>query len=379
MNPKEKYISTLIFKHLQGICTIQESRKLRNWIEEDINNKKLFNRCINFDYIKEDLALLNSFDAKKSWKKRKKYKRLLFIKWFVAASILLGTLLFIPTDFWKKGAIEVLSKNKRKPVNSQIQNNSVQLILADGKKIKLNDPLELNTDTFILSGKNIIPVVSSINSAEKENILEIQVSNTKIYSFTLPDSSKVWLNSNSNIQFPSQFNHAQRIVSIQGEAYFEVKPNKKQPFIVKTNLGDIRVLGTSFNIKNYNNGFEATLVEGNIEIKTKKYTKQIKPLEKAIIAQGEIGLYTADLEKDLAWKQNIFLFRNDKLSEIIPQIENWYGIQSQYKTNKTPDETFSGTINRDVSLKQIINILNHSSAHQFHIQNNQLIISETKL
>lgn len=379
MNPKEKYISKLIFKHLQGICSIQEVRKLNNWIEEDINNKELFNRCTNYEYLREDLALLNSFDAKKSWKKRKKSKRLLFIKWVVAASILIGTLFFIPNDSWNGGAIEVLSKDKTKTAKNQVQNNSVQLILADGKKIKLNDPLELRTDTLVISGKKIIPFVSSMEKSKTANLLEIQVPSTKIYSFTLPDSSRVWLNSNSNIQFPSHFHHAQRIVSIQGEAYFEVKPNKNQPFIVKTNHGDIRVLGTSFNIKNYNNGFEATLVEGNIEIKTSNYSKQIKPLEKAIIAKGEIGLYAADLEKDLAWKQNLFLFRHDKLSDIIPQIENWYGIQSQYKTNKIHEETFSGTINRDVSLKQIVNILNHSSTYQFHIQNNQLIISETKL
>ncbi|WP_313258115.1 FecR family protein [Sphingobacterium sp.] len=381
MNQKEKLTAILIFKYIQGICTVRDIRKLNNWLEENMENKDFFRDAVNTVQLKEDLDLLNSFDAEKSWNKRQRKKKTKIFIWSIAASLTLFALSFLllysSSWLYNEETIQ-LSQNERK-VDSAYKDKypakvGAQLILSNGEKILLDKPLQVKHSGEILnSDQKIITTVNQPTKNEKIKWLEIQVPAAQYYSIVLPDSSMVWLNSNSTIKFPSRFDQQIRMINLSGEAYFQIKHSPKQPFIVKTADAEIKVLGTSFNVNNYNNSLIASLEEGKIEIRSKSDFKELKPLQKVELIANRLIVSESDLQKELAWKNNKFIFSKDNLKDILFQIENWYGIKTNYQSIQNNDETFTGTIDRDVKLSKILDILNSTSKYNFLIIDNQLI------
>lgn len=381
MNQKEKLIAILIFKYIQGICTFRDIRKLNSWLEENMDNKDFFRDAVNTSQLKKDLDLLNSFDAEKSWRKRQRKKQKQIFKWSIAASVFFVSisLLFLDFESWITNN-KTVHRDKYEFIDKTHSEDKfpakvgAQLILSNGERIQLKEPLQVKHSGEIVNSEQIV-IAKIDQEAKNEDIkwLEVQVPAAQYYSIVLPDSSKVWLNSNSRIKFPSQFNAQVRLINLTGEAYFQIKHNPKQPFIVKTADAEIKVLGTSFNVNNYNNNLIASLEEGKIEIKSKLDLKELKPNQKVELIADKLIVSDSDLQKELAWKNNKFIFNNDKLMDILFQIENWYGIKTNYHSIQNNDETFTGTINRDVNLSKILDILNSTTRYNFRIIDNQLI------
>lgn len=389
MSQKEKLIAKLILKYLEGSCSVKEIRKLNNWIESDIKNKEFFIKIIDPTYLQKELDILNSFDGEKSWSKRQKVRFLglkRFIKsWSIAASILflLSTLIYLNSDFLSLQKHKSDSDTKEKSVSKISDKNpasvGAKLEFPDGSTIQLTQPLKINSKGDFYSFNNkLISENSSQELNEEIKWFKINVPINQFYSIQLPDGSSVWLNSNSEIQFPSRFDLKERIISMKGEAYFDIKKINNQLFTVKTDQANIRVLGTSFNLNNYKDKLIATLAEGKIDIQTKNENRTLRPNQKALISNDSIAVSETNLKKELAWKDNQFYFQNDSLEEILFQIENWYGLKTNYQSFKSDNQTFSGTINRDVNLSQFLEMLSRTSTYTFKISENNLIINLKK-
>lgn len=389
MSQKEKLIAKLILKYLEGSCSVKEIRKLNNWIESDIKNKEFFIKIVDPIYLQKELDILNSFDGEISWSKRQKtryfgLKR--FIKsWSIAASILflLSTLIYLNRDFLsiqkQKSDSETKEKNVSKISDKNPASVGAKLEFPDGSTLQLTQPLKINSKGDLYSFNNkLISENSSQELNEEIKWFKIKVPINQFYSIQLPDGSSVWLNSNSEIQFPSRFDLKERIISMKGEAYFDIKKINNQLFTVKTDQANIRVLGTSFNLNNYKDKLIATLAEGKIDIQTKNEHRILSPNQKASIRNDSIAVSETNLKKELAWKDNQFYFQNDSLEEILFQIENWYGLKTNYQTFKSDNQTFSGTINRDVNLSQFLEMLSRTSTYTFKISENNLIINLKK-
>lgn len=148
---------------------------------------------------------------------------------------------------------------------------------------------------------------------------------------TLPDGSKVTLNAGSRLNYKTSFGRETRLVSLQGEAYFEVTKNPNKPFIISVNGAEVKVLGTSFNIKAYSNdaNVEVTVAEGTVTVYRKgDQTKQV------IITKGQQAVYNPArqiIEKKensdrnfIAWKTRTIVFENDSLSNIVKTLQSVY-------------------------------------------------------
>ena len=140
-----------------------------------------------------------------------------------------------------------------------------------------------------------------------------------VSAFDLPDGSKVWLNANSELRYPSDFNADTRTVELTGQGYFEVTKNAHKPFIVKADKDySVEVLGTSFNVSAYKDEsmIETTLVEGSVKLNVvsggKRMTQMLKPNEKAEYQKGadKIKVFDVNTEYDTAWKNGEIIFRN---------------------------------------------------------------------
>ena len=151
-----------------------------------------------------------------------------------------------------------------------------------------------------------------------------------VSAFDLPDGSKVWLNANSELRYPSDFNADTRTVELTGQGYFEVTKNAHKPFIVKADKDySVEVLGTSFNVSAYKDEsmIETTLVEGSVKLNVvsggKRMTQMLKPNEKAEYQKGagKIKVFGVNTEYDTAWKKGEIIFRNHPMDKVLKTLE----------------------------------------------------------
>jgi transmembrane sensor len=153
----------------------------------------------------------------------------------------------------------------------------------------------------------------------------------------LPDSSKVWLNSDTRITYPERFTGDKRLVSINGEAYFEVRRDSIHPMLVSTNKDfSVEVLGTKFSIKSYDNedNAEATLYSGLIKMHyldrktSKEATLQLLPNQTfsyATAAAVPKQFSYPKPENQIAWKDGELIFDNTPMPEVLKTLERWHG------------------------------------------------------
>ncbi len=166
-------------------------------------------------------------------------------------------------------------------------------------------------------------------------------------NLTLPDGTNVWLNAKTTIQYPVLFNSKERLVTIDGQAYFDVAKNEKVPFIVQSPRGTVQALGTKFDVLDYSNSdtFETMLMEGSVKVsllKDKNQSILLTPDHKAYLDNGELNaLYVNDLSSYL-WKDGLISFRNESFAEIMTSFEKVYDITIVVENPKVKEIALTG-------------------------------------
>ena len=207
------------------------------------------------------------------------------------------------------------------------------------------------------------------------------------YQVLLPDGSKVWLNSASTLKYPIQFQKHERIVELEGEAYFEIAHQEEAsgqriPFLVESSGQTVEVLGTKFNITAYADEQEVrtTLLSGQIRV-TRFDTQQsnlLKPGQQSIIGSAPgIEVNTANTEGATAWKSGIFYFEETAFEDMMRPIARWYDIEVQYE-GVPPTDVFTGKMSRNVNLSALVNFFKDSGI-DLHIEGKKLIVNRKKL
>lgn len=178
---------------------------------------------------------------------------------------------------------------------------------------------------------------------------------------TLPDHTKVWLNAKSKLIYPIHFDKKERSVKLEGEAFFEVTPNKKAPFTVKTNKVDITVLGTAFNVVAYAETEETAidLLSGKIELKAQGLTHNylMKPTEHAIYKNEKLYLSSITDYDRFKWKEGIISFNNEPIELILNKLQLYYDVK--IKTNNQPflQDHYSGKFRTNDGVEQVLKVL----------------------
>lgn len=181
----------------------------------------------------------------------------------------------------------------------------------------------------------------------------------------LPDGSKVWLNAGSSLKYPTQFNDKQRVVSMQGEAYFEVESDKEHPFIVKTKQLTVEATGTAFNVNAYAPDHVAavTLVKGKVAVTLdQKKTISLSPGEK-IDYNLTTSLYNVNKTntyKWCSWKDGILIFRDDPLEYVFKRLGQTYNVEFILKDAELGKYSYKATFEGE-SLNEILRLLEMSA------------------
>lgn len=200
-------------------------------------------------------------------------------------------------------------------------------------------------------------------------------------TIVLPDGSTVWVNSNSTISCPAQFDSIERVVFMSGEAYFKILSDKDWPMVVKTSKDiNVRVIGTEFNMKSYDNdpSCKITLVKGIIELSQKGRIIKINPNEEAELFDFEPlrhpipkKVNPTQVENTSAWKDGFLVFDNTPMSEVIKIMERWYGVSFEPVNKTISSYKFTARFKTE-SITQVLDLLSLSSNISYSIKDNRV-------
>lgn len=181
----------------------------------------------------------------------------------------------------------------------------------------------------------------------------------------LPDSTVVWLNSGSSLKYNQSFGKKNREVILLGEGYFEVKKDKGKPFLVHSAELDVKVMGTVFNVKAYKEDNEVVvdLIEGSVEVSLPEIKNsrlfKMKPNEKIVFNKQtkKIESSNTDASRSALWTTGKLCFVDATIEKITKDLERKYDVEIKIKNEQIKKEIFSGSLNLDLSLKDILSYI----------------------
>ena len=243
-----------------------------------------------------------------------------------------------------------------------------------------------------------------INAKEqvKNSLNEVATKRGSKSFIKLPDGTQVWLNADSKLTFKENFGDKTREVSLNGEAFFDVFHDAEHPFIIHTGKVDVKVLGTTFNIRNYalDKTMEATLIKGKIEVTLIDRPDEkiiIHPQEKIIISKesnatvnnkiqstkalpviNKVVLTTVTMKDTLiaetGWMKDKMVFVNQSLEKIAEEIERKFAVTIIFKTNAVKQYRYTGIFEKE-TVNQIFHIIQLSRKINYTINNKIITIN----
>lgn len=383
LNESLDHFNSLLKKYLNNTASSEEAAFVEKYYQYFEHNNDLIDslpenevRQIQsrlFEKIKNELSQESTKNifSKNSWK-----------GWAIAASVLLiaGSIIFFQVN--RKRETIATNENKNLAASKEIPpgSNKAIITLNDGSKVLLDDSntgliaKQGNTQVIKLPTGEVVYKNKELN--KKTFINTMTTPRGGRYQLMLSDGTKVWMNSESSITYPTAFREAERRVKITGEVYFEVAKNEKQPFFVSLNNGtEIRVLGTHFNVNTYldNGAISTTLLEGSVLVTNKNELQILKPGQQAQVKNSAISVKSnIDTSLVMAWKNGYFSFNNTELEMVMKQLARWYDVNVIYE-GKAPLMKFWGGISMNSSLSQVLKVLEESKIN-FRVENKNIIV-----
>ena len=219
----------------------------------------------------------------------------------------------------------------------------------------------------------------------------------------LPDGTQVWLNADSKLTYGKDFGNQEREVSLSGEAFFDVQKDIDHPFVIHANNMDIKVLGTAFNVRSYQNEktSEATLIRGAIEVTLNNSPERkilMKPSDRIVVQnRAEMSTVPATAKEDSAgtiywvgkvnvkekdnvsletvWKKNSLAFKNETLEDVAGRIGHWFNVKVSIEDEELKKITYSCDF-KDESLKQVMEALHLTGRFQYRIVKDSVLITK---
>ena len=193
---------------------------------------------------------------------------------------------------------------------------------------------------------------------------------------TLPDGTVVDLFPGSKLLYPVDFGSEERSVKLTGEGYFNVTHNKNLPFVVKADGLNIKVLGTEFNVRAYNDDdyIETVLVKGKVQLEKEVNgkivpVKTLKPNQRVVYnrSTNKFDVYKqADVNRYIAWTKGALVFDAEPLNEVVRELEMWYNVDIEIKDKELEKFKFTGMFNSE-PIEEVMSLLQYSSEIKYKI------------
>lgn len=214
---------------------------------------------------------------------------------------------------------------------------------------------------FLLAASSLY--LSTIGKDAEPNLLQQYIPTAELRSLTLPDGTQVQLNSQSTLLYPQEFTGKDRSVFLIGEANFKVKPDKKHPFIVKSNDFQVTALGTEFNVSAYpeNEEIAATLISGSVLVEYNNLSSQmiLKPNEQLAYHKNtrHHSLSNPDMMDITAWQRGELVFREMSIKDIITVLERKYPYSFEYQLKNLKEDKYSFRFKDKATLPEVMDVI----------------------
>ncbi len=396
---QKEEIALLVHKYLNDTATAEERAALQDWYESaaeenqtwfaEVRNEETLLKVAMYSRIARELGF-EAVDAEEKGKLQL-WPRIRIAVGIAAAvaTIAFGVWFFT----YREVASSLAPRNDDWAKNDVAPGrNGATITLGSGEVIALSDTrkgvvigdgsLTYDDGSEIASqarndgqGGNPSSGVNPSLRGTKQSPVEMTASTAKgqTYEFTLSDGTRVWLNADSKISFPSQFSGKERKILMSGEAYFEVAKNKARPFIAIANNQEVEVLGTHFNISSYSNeaSIKTTLLEGSVRINKKTI---LKPGEQSAVDKaGSISVAAVDVEKAVAWKNGKFVFRDENIASVMRKLERWYNVEVIYQGDFS-NTSFTGSISRGEHISKILDKISYINKVHFKVSGRRIYV-----
>lgn len=375
-----KYASKLFLYLKKEKLTDEEKRGVEEVIETSSYMKKLFRELNDKEKISSELAIINSFDTQTAYNKilkKRNFKTRIPLLLKIAGILILAAV-SIPIAF--------LQIKDSKYDAELIGSGKTILRASDGTVISLDTVsiLKFQNNLSVNNEKGILTLAeqTEITNERKKGLNVVEVPYKGTYKIVLPDGTKVSLNSGSTLEFPDNFMTEERIVKLKGEAFFDVTKSGDRPFIVEVDDLSIKVLGTKFNVKSYNDEGRSytTLLEGKIELSRNSDKKTIAPGEQVIFNKNleVLDVKEIDTEPVVAWVDDMFYFDHTSLDEIMKSMRRWYGVDIHYEedSQSVKNIVYSGKVKMYTHPEDILRKFEKIGGVKFKLVNNTIRISK---
>lgn len=369
-----------------GIATEEEKREVEAWKNERAGRSELVENLLGQKDMVENDKELKRFPVWEAWRQTEKRLgrprkglRLLVecCKYAAILAILAGGGYFL----FRERPLEVKVTKVGMPVFHS-GTKGARLILGDGKVVEITKDNRFQlaeTDGTIIRKDSAGIVYSPVTSAGDSLVYNKMETLTGMeYTLALSDGSLVYLNAETSVKYPVVFGESERMVELDGEAYFEVAKDASRPFIVRMNGVDVKVTGTSFNARAYRNEGKVvtTLIEGRVEVNG----KAIVPGEQARyeVGNGDLEVAKVDVEHFVAWKEGYFVFRNERLEDVMRTLARWYKVEYHFMDEASKDVRIGARFGRYNDMTPIIEMLRETELVDVLQTNCSLYISKRK-
>jgi ferric-dicitrate binding protein FerR (iron transport regulator) len=265
-------------------------------------------------------------------------------------------------------------------VNEEAREDRVTLVLNTGERIGLSHgipdavrqqlALSRNEEGILTYGTRAGDTVT-----REEKLNKIITASGTDYSVILSDGTRVWLNSKTELEFPESFSSGERVVTLKGEAYFQVQPDAGRPFIVRSENVQTRVVGTAFNVNAYpdEKDIRVTLESGKVEVyldvnEVKSHVSLLPGMQSTWVrGTGRLAGRHVKVTDAVAWREGVFVFNEDEVGRVLRVLARWYDVRFVYDADEIGVHTFSGRMSNDEPLSFILENLTMAGGPRFEI------------
>ena len=371
---------------LSGELDEREEENVRVWLEASQENRNAYESLmkdyLRIRWVQEDVHIREE-QAKKIIFSSLKKKRNLTPYYGVAASI--AVLLIVTLFFFIREDKQVVSEklvvSEIKPIQSK-----AMLVLSTGEQIQLTKSTQKiqEQDGSVLKIDSVMGVqydALSTQRVEKPIYNKIVVPRGGEYFVTLSEGTKVWLDADSELEYPVFFSGDFREVKLKGNAYFCVTKKNDKPFVVRAGEFSLKVYGTEFNVNAYDlQNIETVLVNGSIGFKANISTpeRMMAPNELAVSDSrtGQSEIHQVDIYPYIAWKNQNIVFVNERLESIMEKMARWYDVTVFFQDESLKDLRFDCNMRRYTDIRDLFFFLEKTSNARFALNGRTVVISK---
>lgn len=384
----QKDIYELIVAYLRKDISEEEMNRLRDWLSESVRHRELLDELQDKNSLQREIGKFASFDSSRRWNqlkvemdKQPRKKRSLRNTWSSVAAVLVVAFMS-GVLYWQ---MTRLSQPEEKRVTvSRIVPGEAHAVLTtgSGRQVVLGGLKDtclniMGNETVEVHEGGSLKYSLSVSSVMPEwHTLRIPKGGE--YKIILDDGTQIWLNSASELRYPSHFVGNERRVVLSGEAYFLVARNETAPFVVDTRDMDVKVLGTSFNVSVYpdETSCHTTLVEGRVEVEDKMNGEKVvlTPGKQALL-QGK-GMIVREVNTKLysMWRLDRFTFASEDMEGVIRKLSRWYNVDFFFANPSMKQKCFTGSLPKYADITQVLKMIEMTTDIKFEIKGNTIVI-----